>query len=764
MFSRNRRSFILVLAAAGFLALAGALSAQDMISLESGWKFVKGDDPAYADPAFDDSDWAPIAIDRVWEEQGNDPYDGYAWYRLRVMIPSKIRDDSRLKDGLRISLGKINNYDLSFLNGRIFGRNGKVVAADTPPDDSFTKEDWMLYDLPRIYILPFDDPRILWDRENIIAVRVFDEGGQGGLFAGEHSLRDVRFQDYVSLDFKTAPFVFTVFSVEKLLTLANTSTVRTFQGSLAVRAVGARDGRSIHQENETLDLQPGQKIERILRLPRVDESVEVTFEIVSPEDADRWEYRDSAPYILTPDPPAAPRLTGPKTVGARPGNPFLHSLTATGRKPVTFGAAGLPPGLTLNPKTGIITGRTKKTGDFDVEVVAQNTAGEDRRVLKIVIGPEIALTPPLGWNSWNVWGASIDADKVKESARVFVENGLRDHGWSYINIDDGWEIKGDDPRPKRDSEGKILTNEKFPEMRGLGDAIHALGLKFGIYSSPGPLTCAGYTGSHQHEAQDAASYAEWGVDYLKYDWCSYDGIAASQSLYELKKPYRVMQKALASVGRDIVFSLCQYGMGNVWEWGEEVGGNSWRTTEDITDAWESVRDIGFAQVENAKYAGPGHWNDPDMLVVGWVGWGPNLHPTRLTPDEQYTHISLWSLLASPLLIGCDLTRLDAFTLNLLTNDEVLAINQDPLGRQAVPVVKSGDIQVWAKELEDGSRAVGIFNIAKKAVSYTLEYKKVGLRGIILARDLWRQKNVTAEGGKIDVRVPGHGVVLLKLHK
>ncbi|MCX6566637.1 MAG: glycoside hydrolase family 27 protein, partial [Candidatus Aminicenantes bacterium] len=391
-------------------------------------------------------------------------------------------------------------------------------------------------------------------------------------------------------------------------------------------------------------------------------------------------------------------------------------------------------------------------------------AGEDRRVLEIVIGPKIALTPPLGWNSWNVWGASVDAKKVKESAGVFVEKGLRDHGWSYINIDDGWEIKGDDPRPKRDPAGKILTNEKFPEMRGLGDAIHALGLKFGIYSSPGPLTCAGYTGSHQHEAQDAASYAEWGVDYLKYDWCSYDGIAAGRSLYELKKPYRLMQKSLASVGRDIVFSLCQYGMGNVWEWGEEVGGNSWRTTGDITDAWESVRDIGFAQVENAKYAGPGHWNDPDMLVVGWVGWGPNLHPTRLTPDEQYTHISLWCLLSSPLLIGCDLTRLDAFTLNLLTNDEVLAVNQDPLGRQAVPVLKSGDIQVWVKQLEDGSRAVGIFNLADKAASYTLEYKKVGLRGIIFARDLWRQKDAMAESEKIDVRIPGHGVVLLKLHK
>ncbi len=756
-------SFALGLAAILF-TLTTVLPAQDSVSLESGWKFVKGDNPAYADPSFDDSGWSPILVDRIWEAQGNDPYDGYAWYRLRVVIPSKIRDDARLKDGLRISLGKINNFDLSFLNGRVFGRNGKVVAADTPLDDSFTKEDMMLYDLPRAYVLPFNDPRILWDKENVIAVRVFDEGGQGGMFSGEHGLRAVGYRDYISVDTAAGPFVVAGADLEKTLILTNVSNARTFQGTLSLRAVSALTGRSIINEDENISLAPGQKISRVLRLPRLDESVDLTYEIVSPEDADRWEFKDSAPYILTPEPPEQPRLTGPKIVGVRPETPFLPVLTATGLKPITFTAAGLPPGLSLNPKTGIITGRTKKSGDYDVEVVAQNTTGEDRRTLKIIIGSRIALTPPLGWNSWNAWGATVDAEKLKDSARVFVEKGLRDHGWIYINMDDGWEIKGDDPRPKRGPDNRIRPNEKFPDMRALGDAIHALGLKFGIYSSPGPLTCAGYTGSHKYEALDAGSYADWGVDYLKYDWCSYDQIAASASLYELKKPYRLMRKALDAQNRDIVFSLCQYGMGKVWEWGDEVGGNSWRTTEDITDMWESLRDIGFGQVENAKFAGPGHWNDPDMLVVGWVGWGPNLHPTRLSPDEQYTHISLWCLLAAPLLIGCDLTRLDAFTLNLLTNDEVLAVNQDPLGRQAVPVVKAGDIQVWVKELEGGTRAVGVFNLGPTAASYTLEYKTVGLRGLILARDLWRQKNIAADEGKIDVRVPSHGVVLLKLYK
>jgi alpha-galactosidase len=397
-------------------------------------------------------------------------------------------------------------------------------------------------------------------------------------------------------------------------------------------------------------------------------------------------------------------------------------------------------------------------------VTARNSFGEDRRVMRIAVGSRIALTPPLGWNSWNAWGTAVDAEKVKDSARVFVEKGLRDHGWTYINVDDGWEIKSDDPRPKRDGDGRILTNEKFPDMRALGDAIHALGLKFGIYSSPGPETCGGFTGSYRHEAQDARSYAEWGVDYLKYDWCSYDGIAASRSRYELMKPYRLMRKALDALDRDIVFSLCQYGMGQVWEWGDEAGGNLWRTTEDITDTWESMRDIGFSQVENAKFAGPGRWNDPDMLVVGWVGWGPNLHPSKLTPDEQYAHISLWSLLSAPLLIGCDLTSLDAFTLNLLTNDEVLAVDQDPLGRQAVPKAKEGDIQVWVKELEDGSRAVGVFNLGDATASYALQYKTAGLKGLVLARDLWRQKDINGGRDKIDLRIAPHGVVLLKLRK
>jgi len=314
-------------------------------------------------------------------------------------------------------------------------------------------------------------------------------------------------------------------------------------------------------------------------------------------------------------------------------------------------------------------------------------------------------------------------------------------------------------------------------MKALADYVHGKGLKLGIYSGPGPLTCAGFTASYQYELQDAQRYADWGIDYLKYDWCSYSKIAKDRSLPELRKPYQVMREALNKVNRDIVYSLCQYGMGNVWEWGEEVGGNCWRTTGDITDTWSSMSGIGFNQAGHEKYAGPGHWNDPDMLVVGLVGWGVQLHPSNLTPDEQYTHISLWSLLCSPLLIGADMDRLDDFTLNLLTNDEVIEINQDPAGIQAHRIHNEAGKQVWTKEMEDGSKAVGLFYPdlsdrkepanyfgwgEKKSVRITLKGTDLGISGKFKVRDVWRQKDLGLFENQFETEVPYHGVALLRV--
>lgn len=292
-----------------------------------------------------------------------------------------------------------------------------------------------------------------------------------------------------------------------------------------------------------------------------------------------------------------------------------------------------------------------------------------------------------------------------------------------------------------------------------------MGLKAGIYISPGPTTCQGYEGSWQHEHIDALQFAQWGFDYLKYDWCGYSKVSGHQQLEDLQRPYILMGDILRQMDRDIVYSLCQYGWGEVWTWGQEVGGHCYRTTGDIYDKWSSMAGIGFRQADLYPYAGPGHWNDPDMLVVGKVGWGPNLHESRLTPDEQYTHMSLWCLLSAPLLIGCPIEQMDAFTLNLLTNDEVLEVDQDPLGQQARRVSDEHQKQVWVKDMADGSKVVGLFNLnAYVDQDVTVSWENLGLKGEQRVRDLWRQKDLGRFDHSFSARVRSHGVILVQLFK
>ncbi|MDQ1255998.1 MAG: Alpha-galactosidase, partial [Candidatus Hydrogenedentes bacterium] len=350
-------------------------------------------------------------------------------------------------------------------------------------------------------------------------------------------------------------------------------------------------------------------------------------------------------------------------MGATPGRPFLFRIPATGAPPLHFSAEGLPEGLALDAPTGMLTGAIAAEGVSRVEVTVRDATGATAsRTLKIVAAPNsLAQTPPMGWNSWNIWARDLTADHVRQAADAMVSNGLAAHGYQYINLDDCWQ-------GERDANGVLQPNAKFPDMKELIDYVHGKGLKFGIYSSPGRATCAGQAGSFGFEAIDAKTYAEWGVDYLKYDWCSYtEEIHGGTTLEEFILPHRVMGEALAACGRDIVYSLCQGGVARVYEWGPSVGGSLWRTTGDISDTWESMSRIGFAQYPLWPYAGPGRWNDPDMLVVGHCKWNG---PSRLTQDEQVTHITLWSLLAAPLLVGCDLSKLDPFTIDLLCNDEV----------------------------------------------------------------------------------------------
>ncbi|SDP54219.1 alpha-galactosidase [Mucilaginibacter sp. OK268] len=494
----------------------------------------------------------------------------------------------------------------------------------------------------------------------------------------------------------------------------------------------------------------------------------------------------SEPYILTPKPSAKPKINSASVFGVRPGSPFQFRIPATGDRPMTFMVTGLPQGLKLDQKTGLITGKLVTAGTYVIQLKAKNAKGIAEKSLRIICGDKIALTPPMGWNSWNCFAGEVSAEKVKRAAEVMVKTGLVNYGWNYVNIDDYWQNNRDSKDPSqqgkfRDEAGNIVPNKRFGDMKFLTDYVHGLGLKIGIYSSPGPWTCDGGAGSYGYERQDAESYAKWGFDYLKYDWCSYGGVLngipdndpnkvvsiSYNGGYQLStavKPYKLMGDYIRQQPRDIVFSLCQYGMSDVWKWGDSVGGNTWRTTNDITDNWSNVKSIALAQDQSAAWAKPGNWNDPDMLVVGTVGWG-SPHPTSLKPDEQYLHFSLWSLFSAPLLIGCDMEKLDAFTLNLLTNDEVIAVNQDALGKQATCVQTIGDLRIYVKELEDGSRVAGFcnFGLEKVDISYK-DLNKLGISGKQKVRDLWRQKDITtihADKEALSVKVPMHGVALYK---
>ena len=729
----------------------------EKISLGSGWKFMKGDHPSYAGVALNDSSWTGIDPNTIWEYQGYEELDGFAWYRKHVVIPASLKKDGLYGDSIRFFLGKIDDCDQVFLNGVLIGENGMTLKAGQVPDDSFSKVRG-IWDIPRRYVLSVDDPRILWDQENLIAVRCFDQGGAGGMSGKNPEISLPGIGDYLDFDFSGSAFEWKSDStLIRKFTIRNKSLKKEFQGSLKIRTVEER-GIKLFSEQANLLLTPGMKLDRVITF-KCDPYGAANLIVNFTETLTGASIEDTieVPYLTTPPVKPTPSINGAAVFGVRPYSPVLYKIAATGMPPLRYSSPNLPEGLALDSVTGAIIGTIKKRGEYVVALRVENNLGYAERDLKIIVGDLISLTPPLGWNSWNCWGLSVSDQKVRQSANAMKSSGLSDHGWTYINIDDGWE-------DTHDRDGNILTNEKFPDMKALCGYVHSLGLKIGIYSSPGPKTCGGYEGSYLFEEKDARNYAAWGIDYLKYDWCSYGQIAPKPTPEQLKAPYKEMRHAIRKVNRDIHYSLCQYGMGNVWEWGAEVDGNSWRTTGDIEDTWESMSKIGFRQNICAPYAVPGRWNDPDMLVVGWVGWGPALHYTRLTPNEQYTHITLWSLLAAPLLIGCDLDRLDAFTLNLLTNDEVLAVNQDPCGKQASLIRKGQGYQIWAKELENGSIAVGFFNMTEKTNYVPFDFKDMRLTGTWMLRDLWRQNDLGAVSNHIEMKVPRHGARLVTLRK
>jgi alpha-galactosidase len=479
--------------------------------------------------------------------------------------------------------------------------------------------------------------------------------------------------------------------------------------------------------------------------------------------------------ILTPKPPSTPRINGPRIFGVRPGHPFLFTIPATGHRPMIFAVQDLPEGLRIEPSTGQITGKIPQPGEYVVTFHASNHLGTAQRKFRIVCGDTLALTPHMGWNSWYVWEGHVTDQIMRQAADAMVSSGMINHGYQYVNIDDCWSVKPGAKDPTlggepRDARGKVNANKRFPDMRALTDYIHAKGLKAGTYTSPGSLTCAGHVAAYQHEELDVQRFTEWGFDFLKYDWCSYGRIAKDHSLAELEKPYRLVGEILRRQERDVVLNLCQYGMGKVWEWGKAVGGHSWRTAGDLGGSFEGIpvalfRDGFDVYTRNQLYnfGGPGGWNDPDYLLLGYLSnWKGATVPSPLTPNEQYTQVSLWSLQAAPLIFSGDITRLDDFTLSLLTNDDVLDVDQDPLGKPGRRVALDDDREVWVKEMEDGSKAVGLFNRGEGETTVSTKWANLGIRGQQLIRDLWHQENLGTFAEEFRATVPRHGVVMIRV--
>ena len=368
----------------------------------------------------------------------------------------------------------------------------------------------------------------------------------------------------------------------------------------------------------------------------------------------------------------------------------------------------------------------------------------------------VALTPPMGWNSWNYFAERVTDKDIRDSADQIVATGMKDAGYVYVNIDDTWE-------GQRDANGVLHTNEKFPDIKALADYVHSKGLKIGIYSSPGPKTCAGFEGSLGHEQQDARLYASWGIDYLKYDLCSFipavmEKQAPNDKAAQMRlmiAAYDKMSKALKATGRPIVLSLCQYGWDSVWEWAPALGGNLWRTTGDISPHWDRIYAILEQQDGLASYAGPGHWNDPDMLEVG---------NGKLSLAENRAHFTMWAMLASPLLAGNDLPHMKPEINAILTNRDVIAIDQDPLGKQAHHAYSSGEVEVWTRNLKDGAIAIAILNAGSDLYSthpFHLSLAKLNLHGPQTGKDLWTGKSITLTNNQ-PIELPSHDVLLVRI--
>lgn len=462
-------------------------------------------------------------------------------------------------------------------------------------------------------------------------------------------------------------------------------------------------------------------------------------------------------------------INGPETIGVVSERPFIFLIPATGEGQIRYSATGLPEGLTLDQNTGIVKGLTKAQGEFKVAFTVTDATGSVTKTVKLVSNPKaLALTPPMGWNPWYVWGCKIDDKKIRDAADMLVSSGLAAVGYNYINLDDCWQ-------GKRNADGDMVPNERFPDMKALADYVHSKGLRIGMYTGPGKTTCGGYQATDDMDfdkgisflEKDVQLYAKWGFDFIKYDWCIFPSDARTAEYYKTKQEvlYQRMTDAIAASSRAMVHMICQYGEKDVWKWAPKVGGNMWRTNHDLADTWPAVLRNGFQNIKLTTFARPGHWNDLDMLMIGKANWprklgdydiaGTDPRPTQLTKDEQLTHMTLWSMMASPLLFSSDLTQLDPWTLSLLTNKDMIAVNQDSLGAP-VEKVWDGDKIVLKRPLADGRIAFAMFNLNRHAAVLTFDDKMLGVAGkTFTTKNVWTgetQRGVSV----VSQNLPAHG--------
>jgi len=495
----------------------------------------------------------------------------------------------------------------------------------------------------------------------------------------------------------------------------------------------------------------------------------------------------------------APAIHGPNIYGASIKKPFLYAIPATGERPLEFSVAGLPDGLRVDPATGYITGAARHEGDSQVLLRAENRHGKAEKEFSIAIGGGLALTPPMGWNSWNAWRRWVDDEKMRAAAGGLVRTGLAARGYTYVNTDSCWQ------GARGGKHHAIQPNRKFPDMGSLAKHIHSQGLKFGIYSSPWTVPCGcpeedairdwggpgligcssgdpdpiydpcpgrdisegRYVGMVKHEPQDVEQWVEWGVDFLKYDWRPTDPKSLARMGRELKE-----------VERDILFSVCTNAqLSHVEDY--RTWAHMWRSNPDARDDWSRVRQIAFMSDDLGaegwrKHIGPGNWYDLDILALG-----PQFHtqtssrPNKLTPDEQISHMTAWALYPSPLILSCDLEAMSNFELRLFGNEEVIAVNQDRLGKPAVPLHEGGSQsigdslpnskrRIWGRPLEDGSAAVGLFNLAESPAELSLNVKDMGFSGSAIVRNLWERRDLGRIGDIFSIDVPPHGAQLVQV--